>query len=631
MELYRIIAYIGNTSTTFQLAYLPENFEGIKINQNFSFVNPIGYTPKFSIETMRIIEADKTAIDAIFLQYGLESSVEIEIQKLNICGTGYEHLSYFAIDFESYEMFDEYSEFALKSVSVIDDYNKVKNTEIQVPLAIEKNLPTTQKFINYVSLKKEYDSSPFDDELIFRFSENNPSKIYDKDTSLLPDARYIYTLTEKTASKLIIKASGTMFLTFENQIGNYQLTYSISIYKKKDLDDSLYFQKIIFVKSAAPFVNQQINIDFSGEIDTILGDDYNNFMVKIVYSVLDGGTVIDVNNVVLTGEMFLDITVPTNVFVINGTGNFIKYAPLADVLLNIFNERITIPSTPIFSYGLTSANQISKLSDFENIKPKEFLSDLCLMAGLMLNFKIDGTVEIGSITDMFNSLLNVNNAIAITDYKDLSVKHSLELNFASVSVGQEIKEYDMYSYLLDWNKILTFSQANRNASENLDLTLQKFRTDFSGMLDYFYKRSKQQQKTSKDNFIFDPNFNSNSNDGVYLYDHFTPRDMLNNWQKFLSFCFQNFSKNTLTISSNGGTVDNLEISGVAQMDDFVLNETPRLLPIQYNFTCLLDSVDFSEKILKINDKGTDIYLFVINAETTDNLSEQKISGLKIQF
>jgi hypothetical protein len=37
---------------------LPENFEGVKIGQSFSFINPIGYTPKFSIDTMRIIEDD---------------------------------------------------------------------------------------------------------------------------------------------------------------------------------------------------------------------------------------------------------------------------------------------------------------------------------------------------------------------------------------------------------------------------------------------------------------------------------------------------------------------------------------------------------------------------------------------
>ena len=73
MELYQIIATVNNTSTTFQLAYLPENFEGVKISQAFSFVNPMGYNPKFSVDTMRIILSDKTAIDTVFNTYGLQS------------------------------------------------------------------------------------------------------------------------------------------------------------------------------------------------------------------------------------------------------------------------------------------------------------------------------------------------------------------------------------------------------------------------------------------------------------------------------------------------------------------------------------------------------------------------------
>jgi len=67
------------------------------------------------------------------------------------------------------------------------------------------------------------------------------------------------------------------------------------------------------------------------------------------------------------------------------------------------------------------------------------------------------------------------------------------------------------------------------------------------------------------------------------------------------------------------------------MDNFTMSQTPRLLPIQYDFTCNIDDIDFQQKILKINHNGSYVYLFVFNAETTDRFSEQKISGLKIQF
>lgn len=186
--------------------------------------------------------------------------------------------------------------------------------------------------------------------------------------------------------------------------------------------------------------------------------------------------------------------------------------------------------------------------------------------------------------------------------------------------------------MLDWNKVLTFNQSGRNASENLDLTLSKLRADFSGILDSYVKRSQQKKSAGKDNFLFNPLFHVVwIDDEVYYYDEFNPRYILNNWTKFLSFGFQNFGLNTLTISSNGGTADNLNIYGVNQMDDFIMSQTPRLLPIQFDFTCNIDDIDFQESILKINHNGEDVYLFVFNAETTDRFSEQKISGLKIQF
>jgi hypothetical protein len=161
----------------YEFEYLPENFEGLKIAQSFSFVNPIGYTPKFSVETMRIIVGDKTKIDAIFDSFGLESDVEIEIYKLKSTGIGYDFLSKFAIDFESYEKFDVFSEFALKSVSTIDFYNNIKDVERQISLTESANLPDTQKYINYVSLKNK--GIAFGGFAYLEFLENNPSRYED--------------------------------------------------------------------------------------------------------------------------------------------------------------------------------------------------------------------------------------------------------------------------------------------------------------------------------------------------------------------------------------------------------------------------------------------------------------------
>jgi hypothetical protein len=131
MELYRLIATINNTSEVYPIAYLPENFEGVKISQRFSWINSLGYEPKFSLVPMKLILEDKAKIDGIFTDFGLFSSVFIEVQKLDNGGAGYETVSNFAIDFESYEVFDVYSEFALKSISTVDFYNSIKKNEVQ--------------------------------------------------------------------------------------------------------------------------------------------------------------------------------------------------------------------------------------------------------------------------------------------------------------------------------------------------------------------------------------------------------------------------------------------------------------------------------------------------------------------
>ena len=57
MELYKIIATIVNTSTTFQLAYLPENFEGIKINQKFA--RKVVKDIKYKIGYFPVVEEEK--------------------------------------------------------------------------------------------------------------------------------------------------------------------------------------------------------------------------------------------------------------------------------------------------------------------------------------------------------------------------------------------------------------------------------------------------------------------------------------------------------------------------------------------------------------------------------------------
>ena len=630
MELYKIIATIVNTSTTFQLAYLPENFEGIKINQKFSFVNPIGFNPKFSVDTMRIILTDKTAIDSAFDTYGLQARVVFAISKLNASGIGYTSIgTSFEIDFESYEKFDEYSEFALKSISAMDYYNTIKNSEIQIDLSQgeEIELPTTQYLINYISLKKKAHTKLLTyPSFVFQFESNNESKIYDKDIAL--GILYIDDYIEG-AKVLSFGQTESVFLNFSFS-GNIEIdinfgnttTFEISIYKGGDFSNKILtlFSDTVVYDTLTDNRKFDIPVELVQMASTLFNDGDDLFIAVTFASISE------INN--LVSDLFFDIKKQTNLKFISGE-NKIKAINADDLLEIIFNggSMSSIPNIKI-----TSANSLSGIEDKLTIKPSDLIRDICIANGLVMDFKSDGKAYFTLISLYFQKLLSDDNAISILDYKDLSVGYFTDMNFSSVSAGTEIKEYDIYTYLIDWNKILTFNQENRNASENLDLSLTKFRTDFSGILDYFYKRTSQKTGTHKDTFIFKNLENRTSVvPDVSMYDYFTPRDILTNWSYFLASCFQNFNLNTLKLSSNGGNSDNIEISTVKQFDDIVLNETPRLLPIKYEFTCLIDNLDFSESILKINHNGEDVYLFVFNAETTDRFSEQKISGLKIQF
>lgn len=639
MEIYKLIATIVNTETEYTLLYLPENFKGVKIAQNFNFNIPIGYTPKFSVETMRVVTNDKLWLDIIFDLYGLQSDVTINIQKLNATGIGYTDFLTFAIDFESYEKFDAYSEFALKSVSSYDLYANKKNTEKSYTLgASTANLPNTLNYSNYVSLKKSLFVVGLDSSyLLLTFLKNNESKIYDNDMALYAAITTtqveniknadIYRFGENhTSTQMAISFNGTLKFTISNAITTDPIDLSIKVYKNS-MANPLY---TIYEETILDG-NKTFDISFNNKKDTfstgsVLENDF--LFILIFFRTITGESVFSGS-----GDFFVDIKKSTDSPIFTSANNSIKYLNTkTDILDDIFGAgKVVTTNSAYLQKGLTSANHLAKNSDVVTLKPQEFISDLCKMLGLVINSKIDGTTQIEKFSNYFGSILN-SVPIELTDYRDVSIKQNTDLSFNSISVGQESKDYTVYAYLLNWFKVLTFKQTGRYGTENFDISLSKFRTDFSGMLDYYLMRSALKNKDYKDNFIFDAAFPeiTASNETSKIYDAFTPRNMLTNWKRFLSFCFQNFQLNTLTLSSNGGTADNLEISGVNQMDDVVLSELPRLLPIEYNLTCTIDLIDFSENTIRIFHDGANVDLFIIKSETTDRINEQKITGLKIQ-
>lgn len=626
MNLYKITATCtnytgaGNPRT---LSFIPENFKGVKIAQKFSFQNPMGYTPTFSVETMRAISDDKTWIDAIFDAYGLQSVVTFDIYKLNQAATDYILHSTFQIDFESYEISDFYSEFALKSISCIDDYNKIKSSPRTFSGALSIEIPSTQNFINYVSLKKKDQGGAVNDNHTgyLEFEENEDPITNNKDSALFDDlsAVYQFNRADSGVTDIVVQGSGSLLV---NYTFNVPTVVRVKLYRNDYSDPILELGSTTINYGTGIYVNfdtQKVKLyDFTF-------DDGDYLFVGVECD--DTGTILTG----IFGDASIELYVPTEVNA-NRFGREAKYITSETVLNNIFNNNAIIEDG-LKNVGITSAQAIVKRLTDISFTPKDFITDFCLAAGAVVNFKNTGTVAIEKMDTFFDTLLNKGNAIEITDFKDVSIGYDTTLNFSSVSVGMQSKEYDTITYFNNWNKVVTFNQPGRNASESLNLALQKFRCDYSGILDFINKMSRTSTDSSSDLFLFDTQLTQRSTSEGFIYDRFTPRDMLEKWRKFMSFCFLNYGFNFLSYYSDDSDGFNLQIEpGVNQFDDFTFIENEaRLLPIKINLTILSDQVDFSEKILKITRNGEEIYIFVTEAITTDKLEEQKIKGNIIYF
>jgi len=448
--------------------YIPENFEGVKIAQSFSFINPIGYTPKFTIDTMRVVIADKTFLDTIHATYGLESDVTLEILKLNAVGTAYEaiYTFNFAIDFESYEVFDVYSEFALKSISVIDDYNLIKNTEIQLALSSFSEITANLNLINKVYLKSYTTTLNLAYlEAAFNFINNGDSEVFNKDSSLFPDDSVIYHFGGNETTPLVLSFNAGGLITV---VTSFLMTSAKIVICLNNSSTELY----TLVTSAGNGYSKTMIIpsSFSLPPRTYNAGDQIILLVKFPTDDYGAGTA------TISGTVQLNLKYILNEYIIP-SGENVSYLSINDILGYIYNGKFTSDISENLS--LTSANSLLGISNYANFKPKDFVSDICLFTGSILNYKLNGNVDVKDMDAYFDNMLTIGNAIEITDFKDLSIKQNTDFNFVSVEVGSEPIDYDIYLYSKNWNKTLTFKQVGRVGSENLELKPTKIKNDFS--------------------------------------------------------------------------------------------------------------------------------------------------------
>jgi hypothetical protein len=629
MELYKITALCTNDSyATHTFNFVPENFEGIKVLQKWSWENPMGYSPKFSVQTMRAIGEDKEYLDTAFDDWGLEAVIEIAIYKLKATGDDYALEATFLIDIDTYRKTSLYSEFALKSISVLDSYNLIKDTDINYVDTHTAILPTTKNYINYISLAKNTTETIETNALMMHFRENSESKIYNYDSALYSEigsdwvfdsVAYRFNRNAGTTT-IAVSASGAMAI-FTSEVAT-EPTFYIRIYK----NDFSNVVATLFIEVGGTDGRTDLVLNLAKQVtEDVAFEEGDVFFIGIE----SDNPSLEFDRI--EGTFFVDLYIETEQN-INKYSRYLRHTT-AETLLNSFFDNNVIIENELKTIGVTSTNQIINSTNYMTLKPKEFLSDFCIATGSIVNFLPSGGVEIKKINTFFPALLSKNNAIEVLDFKDFSIMADTQLNYASVSAGMEQKEYQVYTYFKDWNKVLAWNQAGRVSSKDLNLVLSKFRVDFSGILDAIQKISTKSTGSDKDIFIFDATFTARTGSSVpNVYDIFTPRDIALNWLSFIQTCFHSSWPDWLLLSSDGGSSDNIEIDGEEQFDSiYTFYDEAKVLPLKVELTALIEEIDFSKKILKITEDNAEYFIFVTECETTDNLDEHKITGNLIYF
>ena len=287
---------------------------------------------------------------------------------------------------------------------------------------------------------------------------------------------------------------------------------------------------------------------------------------------------------------------------------------------------------PDFDLQITSDEELVGKTKKITFAAKDFIREMSIALGLVFNFS-DTTTKIERLDSYFNRL-NSNDRIVIDNYKDLTISN-YETAYSSVVFGIEKDKNKDVIYNIAFQKKITFIQS-KNYGDNLDLCLSKLNTNAETFMNRTELGSINGEKSNDKIYIgsFDERLLLFFNFTSIAYDYLTPRDILKNHAQILALYFQNYGNETLTLSDDDGIIYPVKINSggtfISEHADFIPLPTngKHLRPVVYEFTALLDNVDFSEQMAQIVDfNGETKDLFIFSSETTDKLSEIKCKGL----
>lgn len=616
MDMYRFVAVCENDSTSKQLTYTPENFEGVKINREFSFVPPYGFTPKNAVDSMRVIKDDAAFFIAKNVAFGYFLKIKLYVSKLNADGMTYAPLMTLVVNSETLSQTKDYIEFSVDVLNSASSYFQKKATKINLPLNVQKNMLVDFYKVNNVSIN----ATPFvlgaQNTTLFPFVKSEGVNIiHDEDVSLYDVLSYD---SKNMIYQCVTGGDITFYYNINVAVGASTIgvtpTGSITVYISTYNGTTGFKKTNIYEKTYNITKNIQSFI-FSDNTKKVISLDAGDFiMMSFVHSGLQPQTFLNFSSQVAN----LTIKKTTAIKYLKPT---ISSIALSDLFTSLFT---TIDFTDVDNTFITSdkelVNNITELS----IIPQDFVREISAGLGLVFNFDNDKTT-IENINSYFTRL-NAASRITIDTYKDLSVLNKEQI-YSSVTFGFEKFDTENNVYYFPFQKKLTFEQMKENG-DSLELVCNKLSFDAEKIVNRINEAAFGNNQTSNDTYYVVPLRNIAANENINIADNITPREMALKNKAILELYFGNYTNTSLFLSDNDGVSESLEIGGVSQHDNVILTDTPHLRPIVYEFTGLIGEADFSEHFAEMVDfNGDTVDLFVYSSETTDQLGEIKCKGL----
>ena len=613
MDMYRFVAVCENDSTSKQLTYTPENFEGVKINREFSFVPPYGFTPKNAVDSMRVIKDDAAFFISKNVAFGYFLKMKLYVSKLNADGMTYSPLMTLVVNSETISQTKDYIEFSVDVSYATNYFNDKKGKKI-LTLNQEKTPIVDYYRMNKINVSLERLDIGQTADTIQSFFATGYNVVYDGDTSLLPvltfegkkviyrcsDAWQAYFYTNLNVQIKVLNGHGA--------VGNPDIGFSLSIYDENGVLKSHVYREYI------PITQDEQIVYFVGSHNSIQQLDEGDFVLMFFEQS-------DIPNTatfeVLSQDVNISIKKQTAQQIIV---NPIKCISLNDIFVDLFGDITSLISEETY---ITSDYFLVNKKDEISIVPETFLREASIGFGCCFNFNSEN-VKIEYINNYFERLY-ANDRIVIDTYKDLTIKNNEQI-YSSLTFGCEKFDGDDSIYIFPFQKKLTFQQSKENG-DNLELVTQKLSFDAEKIVSRILQSEAYETNNTNDNYYCVPLRNGQSNENINISDYATPGQMLMFSEPLLYLYFGNYTNKTLQISDYDG-VDKELSHDVDEHSDIVLANKRHLNPIVYEFTALIGEADFSEHFAKMVDfNGDTVDLFVYSSETTDQLGEIKCKAL----